>query len=125
MADQGFTIKDMLVELNIELNVPPILDGRQQLSHKQLESGRKIASLYIHVERAIGRMKCFDILKDTIPISMTRLTNQIVYVCGMLTNFQPALVNTSMSVDNSDTDVDDYFKTFSDCSSEGSDSEDM
>ena len=125
MADRGFTIKDMLGELNIELNMPPFLDGRQQLSHKELESGRKIVSLRIHVERAIGRMKCFDILKDTIPISMTRLTNQIVYVCGMLTNFQPALVNTSVSVDNSDTDVDDYFKTFSDCSSEGSDSEDM
>ena len=123
MADRGFTIKDMLAELNVELNMPPFLDGRQQLSHKELKSGRKIASLRIHVERAIGRMKCFDILKETIPISMTRLTNQIVYICGMLTNFQPALVNTSVPVDDSDTDehVDDYFKSFS---SEGSDSDD-
>ena len=81
MADRGLTIKDVLTELNIELNMPPFLDGQQQLSHKELESGRKIASLHIHMERAIGRMKCFDILKDTFPISMTCLTNQIVSAC--------------------------------------------
>ena len=54
------------------------------------------------------------------------VTNQIVYICGMLTYFQPALVNTSMPVDDSDTDghVDEHFKKFSDCSSEGSDSDD-
>lgn len=57
MADEGFTIKDMLAELNIELSVPPFLDGQQ---HKELESGRKIASLLTHVERAIGRIKCYD-----------------------------------------------------------------
>jgi len=49
MADWSFTIKDMLAELNIELNMPSFL-GQQQLSHKELESGRKIAALCIHVE---------------------------------------------------------------------------
>ena len=28
MADRGFTIKDMLKELIIDLNIPPFLDGR-------------------------------------------------------------------------------------------------
>jgi len=102
----------------------PFLEGRQQLSHKELHSGRKIAAFSIHVEQAIGRMKCFDILKETIPISMMHLTNQIVFVCGMLTNFQPTLVSTSIPVDGSDADVDDYFKNISDCSSEASDAED-
>ena len=27
MADRGFTIKDMLKELNIELNLPPFMEG--------------------------------------------------------------------------------------------------
>jgi len=27
MADWGFTIKDMLAKLNIELNMPPFLEG--------------------------------------------------------------------------------------------------
>ena len=54
MADRGFTIKDILRELGINLNIPPFLEGRKQLSSSDVEAGRKIASLRIHVERAIG-----------------------------------------------------------------------
>ena len=57
MADRGFTIRDILKELNIELNIPPFVQGRQQLPHEEIQEGRKIASLWIHVERAIGRIK--------------------------------------------------------------------
>ena len=32
MADRGFTIKDVLKELNIDLNMPPFLEGQRQLS---------------------------------------------------------------------------------------------
>ena len=31
MADRGFTIKDMLREIGVELNIPPFMEGRQQL----------------------------------------------------------------------------------------------
>ena len=81
MADRGFTIRDMLNDLNIELNIPPFMEGRQQLSSRDVEEGRKIASLRIHVERAIGRIKTFEICRSTIPLSMTRICNQIVRVC--------------------------------------------
>ena len=67
MADRGFTIKDMLKELNVELNLPPFMEGRSQLPASQVQEGHKIASLRIHVERAIGRIKNFTILKGTIP----------------------------------------------------------
>ena len=46
MADRGFTIKDMLKELNIELNLPPFMEGRSQLPALQVQKGRKIASAY-------------------------------------------------------------------------------
>ena len=75
MADRGFTIKDMLKELNIDLNIPPFLDGHSQLTTEKIEVGRKIASLRIHVERAIGRMKSYNILNGTIPLSMAHITN--------------------------------------------------
>ena len=77
----------MLDEIGVKLNMPPFLDGRAQLPAKEIQEGRKIASLRIHVERAIGRMKNFDILKGTIPITMARQINQIVCVCGFLSNF--------------------------------------
>lgn len=37
-------------------------------------------------------MKEFNILKGVFPLKMYRLANQIVTVCVLLTNFQPALV---------------------------------
>lgn len=110
MADRGFTIKDVLSELNIGLNIPPFLEKRKQLPPDEIEVGRKIASLRIHVERAIGRVKNYRILKSTIPISMIRLTNQIVYVCAFLTNFQPALVPST----EEDDEVESYFEHCSD-----------
>ena len=57
MADRGFTIKDMLKELNVELNLPPFMEGRSKLPATQVQEGRKITSLRIRVERAIRRIK--------------------------------------------------------------------
>ncbi len=53
MADRGFTIKDMLKNINIDLNIPTFMEGRQQLPSKEVEEGRRIAHVRIHVERAI------------------------------------------------------------------------
>ena len=50
MADRGFTIKDLLSRLNIELYIPPFLSERKQLPPAEVDTGRKIASLCIHVE---------------------------------------------------------------------------
>ena len=43
MADRGFTIRDILKELNIELNIPPFMQGRQQLPQEEIQQGRMIA----------------------------------------------------------------------------------
>jgi len=111
MADRGFTIKDLLKDIGIELNIPPFMEGRQQLPPQEIEAGRRIASLRIHVERAIGQMKLYSILKSTIPISLTRLTNQIIFVCAFLTNFQPVLIPLPGDTDD---DVESYFEQLSD-----------
>ena len=107
---EGFTIKDMLKELNVALNLPPFTEGRSQLPASQAQ-GRKIASLRIHVERAIGRVKNYSILKETFPISMSRLVNQVVCVCAFLSNLRPALVPPSQLL--SDSDVEDYLNALS------------
>ena len=62
MADRRFTIKDMIKQLNIELNTPPFMNGRKQLPQEEIQEGRTIASLRIHVERVIGRLKIFSII---------------------------------------------------------------
>ena len=116
MADRGFTIKDMLQKLNIELNISSFLEGQSQLSPQAVEAGRKIASLRIYVEQDWKNEDIYN-LKGSIPLSMARLTNQIIFVCGFLTNFLPALLpsfNDTIDSD-SDADVENYFEGLSNC----------
>ena len=49
MADRGFTIKDLLEEIGVELNMPPFLEGRSQLTSDKVKAGRGIASLRIQL----------------------------------------------------------------------------
>ena len=44
MADKGFTVKDVLQQMNIELNLPPFMEGRQQLPATEVQEGQRIAS---------------------------------------------------------------------------------
>ena len=103
MADRGFTIRDQLAEVDVKLNIPPFLDGQQQLSADKVQKGHRIASVRIHIERVIGRIKHFSILKSPLPLSMFRIANQIVTVCSLLVNFQPVLIPVSTT---EETDVD-------------------
>ena len=91
---------------------PPFLEGHKQLPTEEVQKDRHIASLRIHVERAIGRIKNFAILKGTMPITMAHLANQIVCVCAWLTKFQPALVPPP-DLDGAETEneVEDYFQS--------------
>ena len=112
MADRGFTIKDMLQEIGVDLNIPPFYEGRKQLPAEEVKKGRQIASVRIHVERAIGRIKNFSILRGNFPLSMIRLANQIVCICAWLSNFQPALVPAPTEL--SETEAEDCFQGFDD-----------
>ena len=58
----------------------------------EVNEGKKIASVRMHVERAIGRIKSFEVLKHTIPITLAGLSDQIVTLCAFLSNFKPILV---------------------------------
>jgi len=56
MADRGFTIADVLPS-NVLLNVPPRLNETGQLTEAEWTRTRRIASVRIHVERAIECIK--------------------------------------------------------------------
>ena len=78
MADRGFTIADLLAARKIILNIPPMKTS-SQFTERELTTTRRIASLRIHVERAIGRIKNFKIVSD-VPNNMAQVADHIFYV---------------------------------------------
>ncbi|KAL1479806.1 hypothetical protein MTO96_051563 [Rhipicephalus appendiculatus] len=90
-ADKGFKIQDMLSDINVGLNMPPFLT-RGQFSEDEVRETEDIASLRIHVERRIQRIKNFHIFDRPIPLSLGPIISEVWIVCALLTNFQSPIV---------------------------------
>ena len=90
MADRGFNIRHLLLPKKATLNMPAFTHGAN-LTKKAARKSRKIASVRIHVERAIQRMKTFKILSHVIPMKMRFLINQINTIVAVLCNMQDRL----------------------------------
>ena len=67
MADKGFTIQDLL-PLGVSLNIPPFLGSSSQMPVQDVVRTQEIASLRIHVERAINKIKNFHIWDGVVPL---------------------------------------------------------
>ena len=91
MADRGFNIEDDLIVLGVHLNIPSFLRGKTQFSENELVETRRIASLRIHVERAMERIKNFHIFDRSLPVHLTDIADRLFFVCCFLTNFQSPL----------------------------------
>lgn len=85
MADRGFLIRDLLTLRGATLNIPPFAHGRQ-MSKAAVTKTRRIAAVRIHVERAIGRLKQFRLVAETIPSQLNPLVGQCVTVAAALCN---------------------------------------
>lgn len=105
MADRGFEIDDMLAGTGIKLNIPPFLEKREQLEEVEVVETRRIASLRVHVERAIERIKNYHIL-DCLPTSLCNQGSRLVRICMFLTTLLPPLVPPPMSLSVPGTDDD-------------------
>ena len=90
MADRGFDIVTLLPN-GVALNIPPFLGSRDQLEPDEVLATRRIATLRIHVERAIECIKNFRIT-HFMPSVICPLAEHIVVVCAFLTQFMEPLV---------------------------------
>ena len=93
MADRGFDIESIM-PAETDVNMPPFLRENVQFDEKDLIRTRRIASLRIHVERAMERIKNFQIT-NFFPATLCPLAEQIIFVCAFLTLFEPPLVPSS------------------------------
>ena len=57
LADRGFTVRELLNPLQVELKIPAFLKGRKSLSAAEELETRRIAKARIHVERFNERLK--------------------------------------------------------------------
>lgn len=90
LDSRGFTMKDLLLSRQASLNIPPFLGQRSKFT-AELKT-RRIAKARIHVQRVIERIKKFKLLSGNISLSLSPITNQMVFVASCLVNFQEPLV---------------------------------
>jgi len=95
LADRGFKHLDMVLTTHgVTLVRPPSIKNKEPMSNKECSDTKKIAALRIHVERAIGRLRCFAFIAphSTVPVPMIPLLDMAVIVACGLTNLAPLLI---------------------------------
>ena len=92
MADKGFTVQDLLPS-GVGLNIPPFLGSQGQMSAEDVVKTQSIASLRVHVERAINKIKNFPIWDGVVPLNLFSVVNQMWTVCAVLCNLQKPIIS--------------------------------
>ncbi|XP_043267041.1 uncharacterized protein [Venturia canescens] len=91
MADKGFPqIRTVLLERQCVLVMPPFAMN-PQFTVEEISQGYSIASVRIHVERAIQRVKIFCILRH-ISIELLEYIDKIMYIACVLANNKEPII---------------------------------
>ena len=94
MADKGFPhIETDLNSAGAILVMPPFKRNNFQFSQKQNKDGYECASVRIHVERAIARMKIFEIL-NFMPNHLLPHLDKVLMVVSFFCNCFPDLIQS-------------------------------
>ena len=75
-------MQDLFLSHQVKVVFPPFKGKQAQFSTEQVFKLMHVAKARIYIERAIGRMKEFDLLKDELPLSLLDLPDDIWTVQG-------------------------------------------
>lgn len=93
LSDKGFpTIRTTVEGRGAVLLMPPFNSSGGQLSVDDMEKTYKIASVCIHVERVIQRLKIYHILKNRVPLSLIPQMDKVISVCAALVNMHAPII---------------------------------
>ncbi|XP_046383514.1 uncharacterized protein LOC124154497 [Ischnura elegans] len=95
MADRGFKNLERLVTAKgSSLVRPPSVSAGQKMSEHDAKMSKTVASLRIHVERAIGRIRDFSILKPSYVMdhNLVSYADHMITIACALVNIQSPLV---------------------------------
>lgn len=91
----GFkNINSLLAEKRCELIKPPSVSSTCKSTKSEVLETKRIASLRIHIERVIGRLREFDFLKPHAVIShnMLSYTNDIIMIVSAMVNLHSPII---------------------------------
>lgn len=95
MADRGFKhIEQLLVQRKCSLVRPPSVSSGEKLGKKEVLLTKRIASLRIHIERVIRRLREYKFLKphSSIHKKLIPLMDHIIIIASGLANLQGPIV---------------------------------
>lgn len=79
MVDNGFMIQHVCEQITIELVRPPFLFSNQaQLTTTASKLPAQIARARVHIEHVIRSLKLFNVLKQKMPQSFLKYTDDII-----------------------------------------------
>ena len=91
MADKGFP--HIKVNDGVTLVMPPFANkDRPQFTEEEMQNTFNVASVRIHVERAIQRLKIFYILTNRLSVDLIPRMDHIIHVAAVLTNLSPPII---------------------------------
>lgn len=92
MADKGFNVQDLLAPKHVRLLAPPVMT-KGKISSKARTMTRRIATVRVHVERMIRKLKCFELIRGVIPLTLKPYASSIIRVSACLVNLNPIIIN--------------------------------
>ena len=78
--------------MDLILNILQKRQGDRQFTPDDIMKTKKIAAVRIHIERAINRLKQYTLVDGVILNTLWDIADQLIFVAGYLTNFEPGLV---------------------------------
>ncbi|KAJ8666996.1 hypothetical protein QAD02_008658 [Eretmocerus hayati] len=99
LADKGFPGSKTIVDdsgKNILVVMPPLSEDKTEFTMQETEDTYIIASVRIHVERIMQRLRIHKIL-DKIPTHLFKHVDDIVHMYCVLVNLQPSTFATSVA----------------------------
>ncbi|KAJ8677150.1 hypothetical protein QAD02_012937 [Eretmocerus hayati] len=100
LADRGFKLLDLLLQKKkCKLIRPPSVQKETKISKKEVKLTKQIASIRIHVERAINRIRNYRILDIHARIDnhlIGHLDSMVNIVCGLVNLQSPIIKQTNI-----------------------------
>ncbi|CAB4016757.1 Hypothetical predicted protein [Paramuricea clavata] len=94
-----------------------------KVSAKATTMTRRIAKSRVHVERMIRKLKCFQLIRGVIPLTLKPYASSIIRVCACLVNLSPTIIDHDSDSDSEEWDSENYDQGGNDYSQESDDND--